>query len=286
MDAALRELRRSGIGGSDMPSVLGICPFGGTPYGVWQAKVYGAREDAPTADMERGNFLESIIRELYRQQTGNEVQTPPTQRHHAETWAIANLDGLVVQGTDPSGLPQPPGILEIKAPRLRTFLTMEDDGIPANYQVQVQHYMGVTGLSWADVCAWNADAFRLLIVRVHRDDELIRLMWDVARNFWERHVLTRIPPQQSLVDPFISLPPLEPSLCRMDSTEWMQAAATWRDARNILREAETYEEQCRDILVQMALKTGKIRTRGAEVSVSIDKNGVVRVRDNAKEQAA
>lgn len=279
------ELRRSGIGGSDMPSILGICPFGGTPYGVWQAKVYGAHDTEPTPDMRRGNFLEPIIRDLYREHTGYEVRTPPLQRHRTETWAIASLDGLVMPGPGENGIPRPPGILEIKAPRAGKFHALEDEGVPADYQVQVQHYMGVTGLAWADFCAWNADAFRLLIVRIARDDELIRLMWDVARKFWERHVLTGIPPE-GRVAPVISLPALEPKLCVMDSPEWAEASHIWREARGILKEAETYEAQCRERLVRMALETGKSKVRGCDVSLSIDKNGVPRVRDTCKEKAA
>ncbi len=40
------------------------------------------------------------------------------------------------------------GVLEIKVPRLRGFVKLEEEGIPVNYQVQVQHYLGVTGLLW------------------------------------------------------------------------------------------------------------------------------------------
>lgn len=279
------ELRRSGIGGSDMPSLLGICPYGGTPYGVWQAKVYGAADKEPTPDMQRGNFLEPIIRDLYRQETGFEVQTPDLQRHLLETWAIANLDGLVIPGPDENGLPRPSGILEIKAPRARKFYALEDEGVPANYQVQMQHYMGVTGLKWADFCAWNADAFRLLIVRIERDDALISLMWDIARDFWTKHVQTGIPPAAGGAK-VIHLPPLEPQLCVMDYPEWTEAADTWREAKTIFTEAEAYEGQCRERLVRLVLDAGKARVKGNDVSVSIDKNGVPRVRDSRKEQAA
>ena len=279
------ELRRSGIGGSDMPSLLGICPFGGTPYGVWKAKVHGAVDKEPTPDMQRGNFLEPIIRDLYRQETGYEVQTPSIQRHLRETWAIANLDGLVIPGTDENGLPQPPGILEIKAPRIGKFCALEDEGIPANYQVQMQHYMGVTGLKWGHFCAWNADAFRLLIVRIERDDDLISLMWDVARDFWIQHVLTGIPPSTGPTE-MVHLPSLEPRLCIMDSPEWTEASDTWREATAIFNEAEAYEDQCRERLVRLALESGKAKVKGNDVSVSIDKNGVPRVRDSRKEQAA
>lgn len=275
------QLRRSGIGGSDMPSLLGICPFGGTPYGVWQAKVYGAVDSPPTVDMQRGTFLEPIIRDLYARHTGNSVTVPELQRHRTETWAIANLDGLVTTEQEAS-----PGVLEIKAPRTGGFYALEDGGVPANYQVQVQHYLGVTGLQWAHFCAWNADAFRLLIVRIERDDELIRMMWSVAREFWERHVLTGIPPETTAVAPRINLSPLGRKVMPISTPEWLEAAQLWREAKHILHQADAYESQCREKLVSMALQTGHARVRGGDVSVSIDKNGTPRVRDSSKREDA
>lgn len=273
------ELRRSGIGGSDMPSILGISPFGGNPYGVWLAKTRGIVEREDTPDIQRGNFLEPIIRELYSQQTGHEVLRPDLQRHKIETWAIANLDGLVLPKEDA------PGILEIKAPRARRFYALEDYGVPDYYQVQVQHYMGVTGLGWADFCAWNADAFRLFIVRIERDDELIKLMWEIAREFWERNVLAGIPPENP-AGPRVNLKPLGQTLFPIESPEWADAAKTWREAKGILKDAETYEAECRKKLVDMALETGSAKVKGADISVSIDKNGIPRVRDSQKENEA
>ena len=272
------ELRRSGIGGSDMPSILGICPFGGTPYGVWQAKVYGAADKEPTVDMQRGNFLEPIIRDLYMRQTGNGVTVPELQRHRTETWAIANVDGVITAEGEQ------PGILEIKAPRAGKFYALEDGGVPAHYQAQVQHYLGVTGLEWAHFCAWNADAFRLLIVRIERDDELIRLMWDVAREFWERHVLTGIPPETVPAAPLVNLPPLGQKVVSIDTPEWNEAARIWRESRHILKQAEDYEAQCRKRLVSLGIATGSAKVRGADILVSIDKKGIARVRDNSKQE--
>ena len=273
------ELRRSGIGGSDMPSILGIDPFGGSAYGVWLSKVQGKYKEEENPDINRGNFLEPIIRDLYRKETGNEVQTPQLQRHKVETWAIANFDGLI--------LPEDgaPGVLEIKAPRASRFYALEDYGVPDYYQVQIQHYLGVTGLQWAHFCAWNADAFRLLIVRVERDQELINLMWKVAREFWQANVLTGIPPENP-AGPTIRLPPLEPKLMLMESPEWEEAASEWREAKGILKEAEKYEAECKEKLVKMAIEARRAKVKGFDVTVSIDKNGVPRVRDGKKEDEA
>ena len=53
-----------------------------------------------------------------------------------------------------------------------------------------------------------------------------------------------------------------------------------------LKDAEAYEVQCKEKLIALALSTGKSKVKGADVSLSVDKNGIPRVRDTAKEQAA
>ena len=99
-------------------------------------------------------------------------------------------------------------------------------------------------------------------------------------------MLTGIAPPQGATSPVVTLAALEPGLCRMDSPEWTEAAARWREAKAIQKEAESYEATCRETLVNMALATGKARAKGNDVFVSIDKNGVAHVRCAIKEQTA
>lgn len=287
MNEFWHQERRSGLGGSDMPAVLGICPFGGTALGVWRSKVGLTRaDDKDNPDIRRGCFLEPIIRRLYAEETGNTVEhSDALMRHALETWAIAHLDGIIRTENDEYGNPTPPGVLEIKAPRIRGFVNLEEDGVPANYQVQVQHYLGVTGYQWADFVAWNADCFRLLIVRVERDQGLIDLIFDQGREFWNRHVLTGIPPSED-VAPVLNIANLSPTVKRIDSPEWQEAAAQWMEAKEIAGEASQYLERCRDRLIKIASLESAAKIRGGGVSLTVAKNGTVSIRNGKQEIAA
>lgn len=265
--------RRSGIGGSDMAALLGVDQFGRTARDIWADKVFGRRDDTDDSpDFQRGRCLEPIVRDLYARETGRIVQTPPMQRHLTETWAIANLDGIALPGDGT------PGVLEIKTPRMPGFLAMAQDGAPHQYLVQVQHYLGVTGLQWAELVAFSAEMWRMFRLRIERDDALISAMWDIARDFWRRFVTTAVPPE-SAVAGTVALPPLDPALARLDSPAWTTAAAAWREARAILRDAANYESHCRGRLVELAKSTGKARVRGAGIALNIDKHGTPRLRD-------
>lgn len=284
MDARWHEQRRTGLGGSDMPSVLGICPFGGTPLGVWKAKVgLGSQGEEESPDTRRGKFLEPIIRDLYRQETGYTVtHSDEIIRHPSETWAIAHLDGEIFPGDDENYLPEGPGIFEAKAPRIRGFVALEEYGVPPHYQVQVQHYMAVRGRLWTHFTAWNAEAFRLLIVLIERDQGLIDLMFEEGRNFWTRHVLTGIPPEGK-APTVLRLENLSPTVLRLENPEWQEAARQWGVARKIAAESTEYMQECRENLIAIAAGHGAAKIRGGGVSFTVGKDGKITIRQGKEE---
>ena len=55
--------RRAGIGGSDVPAILGISPYrGNTPLSVWASKLgLGDDRDESTYSQRRGSHMESFI---------------------------------------------------------------------------------------------------------------------------------------------------------------------------------------------------------------------------------
>lgn len=285
MNAAWHEERRTGLGGSDMPAILGLCPFGGTPVSVWRQKVGLDRPNMQeTPDMRRGNLLEPIIRDLYREETGHRVEhSEAILRHPIETWAIAHLDGTIFPADDDQGTPAPPGVLEIKAPRIRGFLALEENGVPAHYQAQAQHYMGVTGFQWADFTAWNAECFRLLIVPIKRDQGLIDLMFERGRDFWTRHVLTGIPPDGP-APTVLRLENLSPTVLRLDTPEWRDAAQEWVTARAIATEAKEFLDQCRERLLAIATRKSAAKVRGGGVALTVSKDGKIIIK--GKEEIA
>lgn len=175
--------RRSGIGGSDVPAVLGISPFA-TPLDVWRDKVLGP-DDFDSPRMRWGRLLEPLVRSEAAAALGLQVEGPSTFK---QDWRIGHVDGIV---RDPE---LGDAVLECKTgERSEDWGAEGTDDIPDHYQAQVQWYLGLTGLRRAIVATlFGGSDFRLY--NVQRDDGVIERIGVVAEQFWRVHVLTETPP--------------------------------------------------------------------------------------------
>lgn len=188
--------RRTGIGGSDCASVMGVSKWG-TPLGVYLAK---RGESVPQQDnpaMEAGRRLEPVVRQWYSDETGKVVRIPSQLlRHQKYPWMIANLDGFV----------DDPRVVEIKTARMGTdWGEPGTDEIPMEYMFQVQHYLIVTGFELADVPVLiGGSDFR--IYHVEADRELQEMIIDREAEFWEMVVNGTPPEPVSYSDTFRRYP--------------------------------------------------------------------------------
>ena len=177
------ELRRQGIGGSDVSAILGINPWK-TAMDVWLEKT-GEFEDV-SIDNEKmywGTALEDVVAREFMARTGLKVRRRNAiLKHKQYPFMIANVDRLVVG--------QRAG-LECKT----TGLYNADDwsiGIPEYYYPQVQHYMAVTGYdTWYVAVLIGGQEFKYY--KVPRDDGFIRELVAAERDFWRR-VTEKVPP--------------------------------------------------------------------------------------------
>src|SRR5262245_28628649 len=72
--------RRTGIGASEVPAILGLSPYA-TPAAVWLEKV-GMATRRETASMRTGIALEGAVLKLAADQTGRDlVRNRATRRH-------------------------------------------------------------------------------------------------------------------------------------------------------------------------------------------------------------
>ena len=182
------ELRRQGIGGSDVAAIIGISKWR-TPLDIYNDKTEegepadGQEDDNPS--MEWGRRLEPVIREKYADATGFWVSKPEAMFVNTDhPFMIADVDGICEDGR----------ILECKTARSGKDWGEEGTGeIPQYYQTQVQHYMAVLGAPVCDVAVLiGGSDFRIYTVR--RDQELIDLLINDEEEFWEKHVVPGIPP--------------------------------------------------------------------------------------------
>lgn len=120
-------------------------------------------ENYTNADMQRGNELEPLARDMYFLQTGNEVDEVGFVEH--SKYVGASPDGLV--GKD--------GLLEIKSPRNKThFEFILNEKIDTGYIWQMQMQMWVLKRKWNDFASYNPNFEKdLVIKRVLRNEQAI-----------------------------------------------------------------------------------------------------------------
>ncbi len=135
--------RKLGIGGSDMPIILGLSNYK-TPYQLYLEKtgeLTNNKEESP--QQYWGSRLENIIREEFASRNAVIVETPDTLIHPIHDFLRANIDGFVSEWN---------AVLEVKCSS--SFMAQEwgdsgSDIIPMQYLCQVAHYCAVTNADCA-----------------------------------------------------------------------------------------------------------------------------------------
>ncbi len=136
------ELRRQGLGASDMAAVMGVSPYK-TPYQLWAEKTGATPPQKVGAAANRGVILEDAVGQYYEQERGVKLRkSNGVVRLRKHPRIMASLDRTIVG--------EPKGIVEIKtsaSPRWSMW------PVPPEVQVQVQTQLGITGSEWCDVVA-------------------------------------------------------------------------------------------------------------------------------------
>jgi putative phage-type endonuclease len=184
------SVRKTGIGGSDAASAVGLSPYT-SPLELWLDKTSRdgglAKPDAhdTTEPVYWGTLLEPIVAAAYTQQTGNRVRkVNAVLQHPTVPFMLANLDREVVGQ---------PGVQILECKTAGEFgARLWREGVPEYVQLQVQHQLAVTGKQAADVAVLLCGQ-KLEVHRIERDDELISRLIPLEAAFW-RYVETDTPP--------------------------------------------------------------------------------------------
>lgn len=185
------KLRRQGIGGSDISALVGVNPFK-SAIDVFLDKTGRGAEIEENEKMKWGKLLEEPVAQEYAKQKNVKVQHCNAILQHPESpVCLANIDRLILKentGYDTNG------ILEVKT---TSYAPAWADGmIPDMYALQLQWYLGITGLAWGQ--------FATL---VQGQDLIIpppasRQLWDhlrlIAERFWQDNVLKQTPPKPEM----------------------------------------------------------------------------------------
>lgn len=178
--------RRNYIGGSEAAAALGLSRWT-SPLKLWALKTGQIPEDdlSDNQAVEMGNELEETVCRIFTKRTGKKVaRVNETLIHPSYDFIRANIDRRVV-GED--------SILEAKtcsAWRAREF---EGEELPAEYILQVMHYLAVTNKNVAYIAVLiGGQDFRWKAIT--RDDKIIADMLRREVHFWREFVEKKIMP--------------------------------------------------------------------------------------------
>lgn len=188
-DPAWHEARRTFIGASDAPAVLGISPWA-TPLDVWASKLNIGDQFQGNLSTDMGHALEDLIRQTLAEQLGRPVAVDGrTIRHPDHPHIAASPDGWI------SGKAE---LAECKYVGPNTAYQWAN-GVPVYVQAQCQVQMAVTGARRVHVAALIVDhGPRFFTAAVERDDTVIGEIVGRLNQFWAEHIETQQRPDIDL----------------------------------------------------------------------------------------
>ena len=178
--------RMTGIGGSDAGTILGVNKWKSKTQLFFEKTNPEMIQEISNDAIHFGNVLEDVVAEEFAARTGKKVRRDNRMlRHPDHHFMMANLDRVVVGEK---------ALLECKTTSQYNAEQWEDDNVPAQYLCQIQHYMAVTGFEKAYIAVLiGGQSF--IWKEIERDDELIQIIIDAEKDFWENNVQANVIPE-------------------------------------------------------------------------------------------
>lgn len=177
--------RRQGITGTDAGAITGMNPYV-SAFQVYQDKLSDDVQETDNEAMRQGRDLEEYVASRFAEATGFKVHRANAIFQNEEhSIMLADFDRLIVG--------QNAG-LECKTVSPYSAGKWKDGAIPLHYQMQVQHYLAVSGFD-----CWYIAAIvfgrEFIIRKIERDEELIQYLITIEERFWKEHVLAHVMPE-------------------------------------------------------------------------------------------
>jgi len=173
---AQKAARRKGLGGSDIPIIMGYSSFK-TPVQLWLEK-RGQLEfdDVQSPQAYWGNLLESVVLDEFVRRSDRRVEQPDTIYHPKYDYMLGNLDGFI---------PHENAVLEIKTANAFSAHEWGQQGqeIPQRYVLQIAYYCMITNASKA-YCAVLIGGQDYREYVYERNEWLEDEILDAAQKFW------------------------------------------------------------------------------------------------------
>lgn len=185
------NLRKSGIGSSEVGTILGLNPYE-TPYQLWRRKVGIDPPKPENFAMKAGHYLEDAVSKFYSDETGKEII-----KASAGDWIIRSNEHPHMQVSPDRtfwipGLPknnQNKGILECKT----TQMEVDANNVPQSWFAQLQYQLGIAEYQQGAL-AWLTMG-RLFGYRDFEfDPDFFGYMAEEVTKFWVDNILGKQEP--------------------------------------------------------------------------------------------
>lgn len=191
------KVRESGIGSSEVSTILGINPFE-TPYQLYLRKkgMMPAKEE--NFAMRAGHYLEDAVSRFYSDKTGVQII-----KSSAVDWIIRDNDRPYLQVSPDRtfwipGLPKNKhnkAILECKT----TQLEVDELDVPQHWYIQLQYQLGVAGYTQGAL-AWLTKGREFGSRDFAFDADIYAWITDEVQRFWTDYICGDLVPESINVD--------------------------------------------------------------------------------------
>lgn len=244
--------RKSGLGGSDSPVVLGLSPFK-TRKELWQEKL-GLIEpkEVNSPAIKRGNSLEGIVADLYAEVKSRKVEVVKQRLVHPQHKHIyAHIDRRIIDDKRKG-----PGVLEIKCPGVAVFNKCKREGLQQYFIIQLQKYLGITGYSWGAFAVFSAEYWQMIEFDVLPDKDLIKIIFDEDNKFWSYVLNHEEPPETEVVLDMEAVGTNEvTNMDKINPALWADMVQKYAEAKAMEDEGaalrELYEEQIKNEMLKV-----------------------------------
>lgn len=179
------KYRKQGLTGTDAGAITGMNPYV-SAFQIYQDKISDQIEERDNESMRQGRDLEEYVARRFMEETGKKVRHANAIFQSEENpFMLADFDRLVIG--EKAGL-------ECKTVNAYSADKWKDGEIPLHYQMQVQHYLAVSGFDrWYIAALIFGKEF--IVHEIVRDEAIIRNLVVIEKRFWEQNVLARVAPE-------------------------------------------------------------------------------------------
>ena len=177
-EVAFRTERRKGLGGSDMPIILGLSGYM-TPYQLYLEKL--GLIDTPrveTPNQYWGKQIEHLIRNEFSKRNNVTIEAREKRSHPILSYLKGNLDGWIKEWG---------AVFEAKCSimtKAAEWSHTNQDGIPLEYLVQLAHYCILENATCGHL-AVLIGGYDYREYKYERDDKLEKKLIEVGSQFWD-----------------------------------------------------------------------------------------------------